>query len=137
VDDLPEIFDGRIRRPERRRRSPVPWIAALLLAAAAGLWFVREDLPIPGRSSIRMGPAKVVRQRPGGSRKASGATLNEPEAVMALRRHFIAGGIKSECIATVSRGSQSGAYAFDVIDRCQERRLGRWRVDGTTGAVSQ
>ena len=137
MGDLPEIFDGRIRNPDRRRRSRWPWIVVVLIAIAAGVWFVRDDIPIPGRSRIVAGPSKVVRQRPGGARKAPGARLNEPEAIMALRRHFTAQGIKSECIATVSRGTVDGAYTFDVVNRCDQARLGRWRVDGNSGAVSQ
>ena len=136
MGELPDIYDGRIRKPDRRRGPIWPWIVFVLVALGAGVWFMRDDIPIPGRGRIVPGsPAKVVRQRPGGARKAPGAKLNEPEAIQALRRHFAAQGIKNECIATVSKGSSGGAYDFDVVNRCDEARLGRWRVDFTTGSV--
>ncbi len=82
------------------------------------------------------GPIRVVRQRPGGSVRAPGAKLTEPEAVMTLRQR-LAPKVKTECLAIASRGHEGDAYLFDAVDSCTRTKLGRWRVDGTTSEVKQ
>jgi hypothetical protein len=37
----------------------------------------------------------------------------------------------------ISRGEAGSAYLFDAFNRCEHARLGRWKVDGKTGAVSR
>jgi hypothetical protein len=81
----------------------------------------------------------VVGDRPGGARRAPGAAISEPEAVMTLR-HYFAGqenAIKSECLAVISKGYRDGHYTFDAVDACRRSRLGRWKVDAKTKAVSR
>jgi hypothetical protein len=81
----------------------------------------------------------VVGDRPGGARRAPGAAINEPEAVKTLRHYFASQEhpIKSECIAVISKGFRDGHYTFDVVNSCERSRLGRWRINAKSGAVSQ
>jgi hypothetical protein len=133
--DAGEVFDGRVRK-QRAPRSATPWIVVLaLLAAAAAAWFYRSKIPFLHQAPVfDTGPVRVVRQRPGGARRAPGAKLSEPEAMQTLRR-VLAPQVKSECLAVASRGYASGAYTFDAVDSCKATKLGRWRVDGGTGEV--
>jgi hypothetical protein len=82
-------------------------------------------------------PVRVVSDRPGGARKAAGATVNEAEAIRLLRRHLVAAGTKSECIAISSQGSAGNSYRFTAYDGCAQVRMGRWTVDGRSGAVER
>ena len=74
----------------------------------------------------------MVRDRPGGARVGSGATISEPEAILRLQRSFHAA---PDCIAIMSKGYSDGAYLLDAINRCDGTRFGRWRVDGRSGAL--
>lgn len=110
----------------------------LLLLAGVGAWVYAPHASRLPRTDT--GPIRVVKQRPGGAAKAAGATLSQPEATIALRRHFTARSedpIKVECLTIASRGFSGGAYAFDVFDRCEKERLGRWTVNGKSGEVSK
>jgi hypothetical protein len=126
------------KRTDRKPRTWWPWIVVVLIAAAVGAWmYAPHPTELPRTDT---GPVRVVKQRPGGSAKGSGAALTQPEATVTLRRHFTARAenpIKGSCLAIASRGFADGAYAFDVFDSCAKSRLGRWKVDGKTGAVSQ
>jgi hypothetical protein len=130
--------DAPMAAKERRRPSRWPWVGVVIVLAAVGAWlYAPHPSPLPRTDT---GPIRVVKQRPGGSAKAAGATLTQPEATIALRRHFTArpeNPIKVECLAIAGRGSSGGTYAFDVFDRCENERLGRWRVNGTSGEVSK
>lgn len=130
--------DASIAKKERRRSAKWPWVVVVLLLAGVGAWVYA---PHPSRlPRTDTGPIRVVKQRPGGAAKAAGATLTQPEATITLRRHFTArpeNPIKVECLAIASRGFSGGAYSFDVFDRCEKERLGRWTVDGKSGAVSK
>ena len=130
----------------RKQSSSRGWIVALLLIVAAGIgvFLYRDDIPIPRvlRSSPKFdtGPVGVVGQRPGGAHRAAGAKLTEPEAVRTLRNYIVAHediGLKSECIAVAGRGFREGAYDFDVIDSCRATKVGRWKVNGSTGEVTR
>ena len=130
------MFDGRL--PARARRRPVfKWFLtfAVILIAAGILAFVfYGDLSlIPHSPKMDTGPVHVVSDRPGGVKRANGATLSEAEATQTLRRSFA---IKGECLAVINKGYRDGAYLFDTSNRCKHKRLGRWRVDGKSGAVS-
>lgn len=110
------------------------------MAVSVGVFLYRDDVPIPHflRSPPKFdsGPVRVVGQRPGGSRRAPGATLNEPEAIRTLREYLVAQKeVKSECLAVAGRGFRDGAYLLDAVDSCRSAKLGRWRVDGRTGEV--
>lgn len=126
------------RKRERRPAARWPWVVVIVILAAAGAWMYA---PHPSRlPRTDTGPVRVVKQRPGGSVRASGAALTQPEATVTLRRHFTARAenpIKGNCLAIASRGFSEGAYAFDVFDSCAKTRLGRWKVDGKSGAVAQ
>ncbi len=141
--DAGDVFDGRMPRKKSTWRG---WLVALVVVAAAGvaLFLYRQDVPIPRffrrAPKFDTGPVSVVRQRPGGVRRAPGAKLSEPEAIRALRRELAGrenAAVKSECLAVASRGFHGGAYQFDAVDSCHSTSLGRWQVDGTTGAVKR
>ena len=130
------VFDGKL--PKQRRKSSGAWIVLLLLVAAGAgaywYWMQRPRLP-----RADTGPIRVVGDRPGGARRAPGAAINEPEAMMTLRHYFAAQEhpVKSECLAIISRGYRDGNYTFDTVDSCDRTRLGRWKVDSRTKTVSQ
>ena len=139
--DAGDVFDGRL---PRKKSSIRVWLVALLLVIAAGVavFLYRDDVPIPKvlRTSPKFdsGPVRVVGQRPGGSHRAPGAKLNQPEAVRTLREYLVAHkDVKSECLAVAARGFKEGAYMLDAVDSCHSQKLGRWRVDGRTGEVGQ
>lgn len=114
-------------------------VVLLVAAIAFAVWTYRDRLPLattPHARPYDSGPIRVVGQRPGGSRRAPGAKLSEPEAMMTLRQH-LAPEVKSECLAVASRGHEGDVYLFDAFDSCRRAKLGRWRVDGTTGEVKQ
>jgi hypothetical protein len=132
-----DVFDGKVPK-QRRKSSSRAWIILLMLiAAGAGAYWYWTQRPRVPRADT--GPVRVVGDRPGGARRAPGAAINEPEAVMTLRHYFAAQEhpIRSECIAVISKGSRDGHYTFDVVNSCDRSRLGRWRVDAKTRAVSQ
>lgn len=79
-------------------------------------------------------PIHVVHDRPGGARSGAGATITEPEAILRLRRSL---GLTPDCIAILSHGFRDGGYDLTAVNRCDGTRLGRWRVDGKSGAVSR
>ncbi len=126
------VFARVIDKP--RARSNRTWILGLLLlaviAGGATYFFTnqRTESPPPQR------PIRVVRDRPGGARIGSGATISEPEAILRLQRSFTQ---KPECIAIMSKGYDNGAYNLVAVNRCDGTKLGRWRVDGKSGAVSK
>jgi hypothetical protein len=139
--DAGKVFDGKM---PRRKSSSRVWIAVLLalVAAGVGVFLYRDDVRIPNmlRSSPKFdtGPVRVVGQRPGGTHRAPGAKLNQPEAIRTLREYLVAhNDVKSECLAVAARGFQGGAYTLDAVDSCHTTKLGRWRVDGRTGEVGR
>ena len=130
-----DVFDGKMPK-QRRKSNGALWIVLLLVIASAGYWYWMQRPRIPRADT---GPVRVVGDRPGGARRAPGAVISEPEAVMTLRHYFAAQEhpIKSECIAVISKGFSGGHYTFDVVNGCDRSRLGRWRIDAKTRAVSQ
>ena len=135
--DAGEVFDGRVKKRDRDRSS-WSWltivVALALLAAAAWLTRPHWRRYVGDRGIVSTSAPKVVKQRPGGARRAAGATLSEPEAMMALRKSFQT---KDECIAVMSRGFDANAYTFDAVDRCRNQKLGRFSVDAKSGEVRQ
>ena len=135
------MFDGRL--PAKARGRPVgKWFLTFLAVVVAGAiiaFIFYGDVSMipkgvwPRTQKMDTGPVRVVGDRPGGVKRATGAALSEPEATQTLRRSFT---VKGECLAVMNRGYHDGAYLFDATNRCKHKRLGRWRVDGQTGAVS-
>jgi hypothetical protein len=55
-----------------------------------------------------------------------------------VRRHVVATlGLKSECVALMGGGFRQRDYVVTAFDSCSATRLGKWRVDGKTGAVAR
>jgi hypothetical protein len=140
-----EIFDGRPPGWRRRRLRLVILITILLLTAAAAVWMVRSGhdklaferfRPTAASEQETEPPVRVVGDRPGVTRRGEGATLSEAEAIRLLRRH-LAAGRANECLVVMSRGYQDGAYAMTAFDRCENTRLGEWRADGKSGAITR
>lgn len=118
---------------KKRGRTATLVLSLLLLAAAvaAGTYFLTRPAPGAQRHVL---PIRVVKDRPGGARVGGGAKINEPEAILRLQRSFA---LKPECIAILSNGYRDGAYQLTAVNRCDDTRLGRWNVDGKSGAVSK
>jgi hypothetical protein len=137
------VFTGRLPLAERRRRRGwIVWIVVVIVAGAAGgAWYVfRPEIRLPWTEETRKvsfdaGPVKVMRSRPGGGSR-------EAEAIRALRNALIASpppqakGLTSECLAVMSHGARGGAYILSALDSCHGIRLGKWRVDAKTHAVT-
>lgn len=132
-----DVFDGRIRR-EKKPSSWGFWTFVLLLAIGAAAYAVWMNVRPERQAPREVAPeTRVVKDRPGGARKAKGASVNEAEAIRLLRRHLVeTKNINNDCLALLSAGNRKGGYVFNVYDRCGDVRLGRWRVDGKSGAVS-
>jgi hypothetical protein len=128
-----EEVDGR---PVPKRSHKPFWITIAFLAALAAAYAVWRFVPPQKPQTVRETPVRVVKDRPGVTRRASGAAVNEAEATRLLRRHLIERQqMKNECIAILSRGSRGGHYVFTAVDSCTRTRLGQWRVDAKTGDV--
>lgn len=126
------VFAGdqaKVASRERRAGGKM-WIFVTLLiiagAAAGGWWWWTRYGQIPKPDT---GPIRVVHDRPGGN-------VNEAEAMLMLR-HQLAADRKADCVAVISRGYSNGYYSFDAVDSCQQTKLGRWRVNSKTHAVSR
>jgi hypothetical protein len=132
-----DVFDGRLPKASGKRRAASGWLFVFLIviaAAGAGWWYLnRSAVPRPDS-----GPIRVVGDRPGGARRPAGAKINEAEAVLTLRHYFASQPqpVKSKCIAVIGHGYRDGYYSFDAVDSCARTKLGRWRVDAKTGAVT-
>lgn len=135
-----EVYDERSHRPRTRL---VPFATMLLFALIGGgaaiWWNAGGRLPRSGSAPERPQPpsVRVVGDRPGGARRASGAKLSEAEAMRLVRRHLvITRGLGPDCIVLVGGGFREGDYLVTARDHCASTRLGRWRVDGRTGEVA-
>ena len=127
-----DVFDGRMPR-----RGPPRFRGALLLVlilgvAGAGGWLFFQRRQQSRAPRLDSAPTAVVRQRPGGTRRAAGAKINEAEAIRALRRHFATAAepVTAECLVVSSQGPSGSQYDLTAIDRCKGTRLGRWVVNG-------
>jgi hypothetical protein len=130
-----DVFDGR--KPPRVKSGRGGWLMILaLIALAAGAYlFTRRNTTPTNYDAIS---TRVVHDRPGGARHAAGAKLSEAEAVRELRRAVTTSHqMRSECLATVSHGFRGGAWRFTAVDSCNSTRLGEWKVDGRTAAVTR
>jgi hypothetical protein len=134
-----EYVEGQAIHPRKPRYGL--WlsvlVAALVVTAVSVLLTNPHLIPLQfARDLPRVDttPVRVVRDRPGGAYRAKGATINEPEAILLLRRHFT--NLKSECVAILSNGYHDGAYVLTAVNGCDHTRLGKWRVDGRTRAIT-
>jgi hypothetical protein len=137
--DSGDVFDGRVQKPQSSSRGILWALLILIVIAGAGFaaWTYRSKIPLLRPKPVfDTGPVRVVGQRPGGARRPAGAKLSEPEAMMTLR-HELAPQVKSECLAIASRGYREGAYSFDAVDSCGGTKLGRYKVDGTSGKITR
>jgi hypothetical protein len=135
-----DVFDGRLPKASGERRTArrlwLPVLVAIVAAGAGAWWWWTRVGQFPKADT---GPIRVVGDRPGGVRRPAGAGMSEAEAILTLRHFFAArpDAIKSECLAVMSRGYSNDYYSFDTVDSCARTRLGRWRVNAKTRAVSR
>jgi hypothetical protein len=127
------VFTGRVeaeRRPKTRWASLVVLVVGLVLASAAAWWVVRERYVPPE-------PPKAAPPAPAPAPKPAGPVRSDAEAANVLRRYLVATkAIGSECVAILGHGRSGGQWTLSASDRCQHVRLGRFRVDAQTGAVT-
>ena len=91
-----DLFDERSLRPRTRRAFLIALVVIVAAVAALLIWPNTPELvqnawqkrseppkpaPVPQRT-------RVVNDRPGGARRAAGATINEAEAIRLLRSHL-------------------------------------------------
>ena len=125
---------ARVADPERHHGRGWRYLLLLLLIAIVAAGAAYFLMPRSAAERPRSGPVRVVHDRPGGARIGAGATISEAEAIVRLRRSL---DLKPDCIAILSHGFRRGAYDLLAVNRCDGTRLGRWRVDGKSGAVSR
>ncbi|HKR64167.1 MAG TPA: zinc ribbon domain-containing protein [Thermoanaerobaculia bacterium] len=135
-----DVFDGRVRRRKDRPSGVLFFLLVVLLLGTAAWWLARQRIDSafkPARVETAPLPnVRVVSDRPGGARRATGAKISEAEAVRLLRRHLAEKGTRDECIATKTEAMRGGDYVFTALNSCEHTRLGRFTVDGATGAVT-
>lgn len=130
-----DVFDERSLRPRTRRGYFVALVVVLAAVAAFVLWPKREE-PAPPKPEPQR--TRVVNDRPGGARRAAGAKVTEAEAIRLLRSHLaVTTGIANPCLVVMSHGPAQGGYLLTAYNRCDNVRIGKWRVDGKTGEVAR
>jgi hypothetical protein len=124
----------------KRSRKPLVFaivIPALVLGGLT-LWLEPPWKELESPQRIHSAPVRVVRDRPGGVKRAPGATLNQAEAVRLLRRHLVhTETVTDDCLVVIGNGFRDGAYQLIAHNRCDRTKLGRWQVHGTTRTVSR
>ena len=132
-----DLYDERMHRPKPRLALfGTLFVFAVLTGGAAVWWNAQRALP-DRPAKVQDAPrTRVVGDRPGGAKRAGGAAVNQAEAVRILRRHLVTTrGLKNDCIVALGEGVSGGAYVFSVRDHCSGTRLGKFRVDATSGDV--
>lgn len=97
-----------------------------------------EDTPAARRPAT----ARVQQpaQRPEARREAA-ASVEEitEETALEILRSYISSrkyyDVETSCLSVGSRGYANAGYTLEVVDRCADRSLGRWRVDSKTREV--
>ena len=132
-----DLYDERAHRAKTRWKLFATLLTLALIAGGAAVWWnAREALPERKTSTAEPPSTRVVSDRPGGARRAAGAKINEAEAIRLVRKHLVeTRGVRADCIALLGHGFSKGAYIVSAHDRCASTRLGKWRVDGKSGAV--
>lgn len=127
------MFTGRVeaeRGPKTRWGTLAVLVIGLILVTAAAWWVVR-DRYIPPEPPQAATPAPAPPPAP------KGPVHSDAEAAAALRRYLVATkGIGNECVALLGHGRSGDHWTLSASDRCQHLRLGRFRVDARSGAVS-
>jgi hypothetical protein len=133
-----DLYDERVHRPKTRFALFATLLALAVIAGGAAVWWNAQDaLPQKKKAPAETPSVRVVGDRPGGARRAPGAVVNEAEAIRLVRRHLVeTKDIKTDCVAILGQGFRNGTYTVNAHDRCASVRLGRWRVNGKTGAVA-
>jgi hypothetical protein len=130
-----DVFDGRI--PGRKRRWVTPLLLTLVLLAAAGAWWMLRERDLTGFLP-RSDDSTSARRKPGPPPPPAGPVRSNAQAVRALRRYLVATtGMRDECIALMSQGRRGDSWFLTALDRCDEVRLGRWRVYATSGIIER
>ena len=133
-----DLYDERVHRPKTRFALFAVLLAIAIAAGGAAVWWNARDALPRAKVKVATPSVRVVGDRPGGARRAPGAVVNEAEAIRLVRRHLVeTTGVQADCIAILGHGFRNGVYLVNAHDRCASTRLGRWRVDGKTGAVSR
>lgn len=132
-----DVFDERSLRPRTRKSFFVALIVVIAAVAAVSAYLsIPKPEPPPAPKSAPPS-TRVVGDRPGGARRATGAKVTEAEATRLLRSHLASTTtITNTCLVVMSHGASKGAYFFTAYNRCDNVRLGRWSVDGKTGEVA-
>lgn len=132
-----DVFDERSLRPRTRRRFFVALIVAIAAVAAVSAYLSMPKPDPPPVAKREPAQTRVVGDRPGGARRATGARITEAEAIRLLRSHIASTtSVTNDCLVVMSHGPSKGAYLLTAYNRCDNIRLGRWRVDGKTGNVA-
>lgn len=134
-----DIFDGKIRKPDRKGGDGFFSVLVVLLALTGAYWWwsSQQQAAMTTESRAQLPSTRVVGDRPGGVRTAAGAKLNEAEAIRMLQRQLVAGGKTLDCLVISSQGFRDGSWRLVARDRCQSVRLGRFAIDGDTGRISR
>lgn len=132
-----DVFDERSLRPRTRKSFFVALIVVIAGVAAVSAWL---SMPKPEPAPPPKPPppkTRVVGDRPGGARRAKGAAVTEAEAIRLLRSHLAeTTNLANACVVVMSHGASKGGYLLTAYNRCENVRIGRWRVDGKTGDVT-
>lgn len=140
-----DLFDERSLRPRTRRGFWWALVAVIALTAGMTAWLSTQKAlpPMPWQKSepvpVKQTPPKtrVVGDRPGNTRRTAGAKINEAEAIRLVRRHIVSTtNIANPCLVVMSNGPKGGHYYCTAFNRCDSIRMGKFRVDGKTGAVA-
>ncbi len=140
-----DLFDERSLKPRTRRGFWVALVAVIALTAGMTAWLsTQKALPqMPWQKSepavVKRTPpeTRVVGDRPGRVRRAAGAQINEAEAIRLVRRHIVSTtNIANPCLVVMSNGPKGGHYYCTAFNRCDSLRMGKFRVDGKSGAVA-
>ena len=133
-----DVFDERSLRPRTRRGFFVALIVVIAAVAAVSAYLSIPKPEVPRAPKPDAPRTRVVGDRPGGARRAPGAKVTEAEAIRLLRSHLASTtSIANACLVVMSHGANKGAYLLTAYNRCDNTRLGRWRVDAKTGDVAQ
>lgn len=137
-----DVFDGRKPRPPRRAPSGLLLFLLVVVILGGGAWWFLQERQREAEARVPPPPplpsVRVVGDRPGGARRATGAVISEAEAIRVLRRHLVATlKISNDCLGILSAIPRDGAYVLTAVNGCDHTRLGRWRIDGKTSAITR